>query len=169
LFLYYATSGENPPLSEIADLSTASKEFNRDDAHAKIEAQLKAKLEAVKGVKFLQVNLGSSFGQYDEKYKEYDFDLGTGTTIPFTAFNRNVDLVLTNGGLAESWKLDPSEAAEVLRKNGGSRGVQLLLHLQVLDAPPSTSDSQLRINVRILDYDIHNYRGDRLGRVVVTN
>ncbi len=169
VFLYYGLSGEDPSLSEIADLSTASKEFGRAEAHAKIEAQLKAKLDAVKGVKFLQVNLNNSFGQYDEKYKEYDFDLGTGTSIPFTAYGRNVELVLTNGGLAQSWKLDPPDAAEVLRKNGGGRGVRLVLHLRVLDAPPSAGDSRLRIDVRILDYDILSYRGDRLGRVVVTN
>jgi hypothetical protein len=171
-FLYYAASGANPSFSEIADLSNAVKsadEFNRGATHAKVEAELKAKLESVKGVGFLQVNLNDSFGQYDDKYKEYDLDMGNGTTIPFSAFGRNIDVVLTNGGLAQSWKLDSSEAAQVLKKNGGNRNVQLLLHLQVLDAPPATSDSRLRINVRVLDYDVRSYGGDRLGRVVVTN
>lgn len=168
--LYYATSGAVPAFSDLADLSPAvqsANEFKREGAHANAESQLKARLQALTGTRYLQVNLDSSFGQYDDRYKEYDLDMGNGTSISYNAFGKTVDLVLTNGGLAQSWKLPPDEAADVLKKNGGFRNVQVLLHLEILDAPPTT-ESQMRINTRVLDYDIRTNRGDRLGHVEVT-
>jgi hypothetical protein len=171
-FLQYSISGAAPSFSDLAGLDStvqSANEFNRDDARAKVEAQLRARAEAVRGTRLLQVSLNDSFGQYDPKYKEYDFQMGSGTVVPFNSlFRREVDLALTNGGLAQSWKLEPSEAEDVLRRTGGDRHVLLVLKLQVLDAPPPVSGAPLRINTRVLEYEIRStLKNIHLGQVIV--
>ena len=108
-FLQYSISGAQPAFSDLAKLDPAvrsANEFNRESVLAKVEAELRARADAVRGTKLLQVNLDDSFGQYDTKYKEYDFQMGSGTVIPFySVFGREVQLALTNGGLAQAWKL----------------------------------------------------------------
>jgi hypothetical protein len=171
-FLQYSVSGLQPPFSDLAKLDTtvrSANEFNRDSALAKVEAELRARAEAVRGTKLLQVNLNDSFGQYDTKYKEYDFQMGSGTVIPFySVFGREVQLALTNGGLAQAWKLEPSEAEEVLQRTGGDRHVMLVLKLQVLDAPPALNDAPMRIDTRVLEYEIRSaFKNVNLGKVIV--
>jgi hypothetical protein len=172
-FLQYAVSGATPPFADLAKLDTtvqSADEFSRDATLAKVEAQLRARASAVHGTSYLQVNLINSFGQYDGKYKEYDFQMVNGTTISYSGiFGREVDLTLTNGGFAETWKLDPTEAEDVLRRTGGSRSVVLVLKLEILDAPPPVNDAPLRINTRILEYEIQSqFKNVRLGKVIVS-
>lgn len=171
-FLQYSISGAQPPFSDLAKMDAtvrSANEFNRDSTLAKVETELRARAEAVRGTKLLQVNLNDSFGQYDNKYKEYDFQMGSGTVIPFySVFGREVQLALTNGGLAQAWRLEPSEAEDVLRRTSGDRNVMLVLKLQVLDAPPAVNDSPMRINTRVLEYEIRSrFKNVNLGRVVV--
>ena len=170
LLLHYAVSGSEPPFREIAqhDPSVqAANEFDREALITKVSEQLKATARTVRDVRALQVSIEGYFGQYDEKYREFDFDLSDGTVISKLAFGREVDLVLSNGGLAQSWPMEPSEAADVLRRTGGNRQVVLVLKLEILDAPPAIEGAPLRINTRIAEYEIRSKQNLRLGRVVV--
>ena len=170
-FLHYLLAGTEPPFRDLAKLDPAfrsANEFNRDAALARAEADLRAKAETVKGVKFLEVNLEDAFGEYDSKYKEFDFTIGNGSRISFGAFGRQINLVLTNGGLAQSWQLDPAEAQDVLRRTAGDRKVVLVLKLELIGAPPAASGTTLlSINTRILQYEIRSRRNVRLGNIVV--
>lgn len=171
-FLQYAISGASPDFTELANLDPAvqaANEFSRNATRARVEGELRARAGSVQGTTLLQVNLNDSFGEFDSKYREYDFKMGNGSVIPyFAVFGREVDLALTNGGLAQSWRLEPSEAEDILRRTGGDRNVLLVLRLQILNAPPAMNGAPMRINTRILEYGIRSSLKDiPLGKVVV--
>ncbi len=107
------------------------------------------------------------FGEYDTKYREFDFNLGNGTRIQYTAYGREISLVLTNGGRAQNWTLEPSEAEDVLRRTSGDRHVVLLLKLEVTGTAPAVGAGALLINTRIVEYEIRGHGNVRLGNVVV--
>jgi hypothetical protein len=136
-FLQYVVSGAEPPFRELAKLDPAYRsvnEFNRDAVLGRLAAQLRARAEAVRGVRFLQINLSDSFGEYDSKYKEFDFSIDTGNTVDFSAFGRRIQLAFTNGGLARNWKVEPAEAEDLLRRTNGDRHVVLAMKLEIIDA-----------------------------------
>lgn len=169
-FLQHFVANTEPPFPELAKLDFEyqhADEFNRDSTLARLEGDLRKRAETVKDVKFLQVSLYCNFSEYDSKYKEFDFDLDDSSAIPYQAFNRQVRLALTNGNLAQSWKLEPSEAQNVMQRTGGERFVALNMKLEIIDAPPGVNGAPLVINARILEYDIRTRRNLFLGHVVV--
>jgi hypothetical protein len=171
-FLQYSLSGLEAPFGEIASLDQRVRSGNAvspDAARTRVEAELRARADAVRGTEFLEVNLNETFGMYDSKSKELDFDMVDGTFIPFHhVFGREVDLVLTNGSQAQAWKLEPAEAEDVFRRNGGDRRVLLALKLQVLDAPPAVGSGPTKIDTRVLEYEVKSaWKRTDLGKVVV--
>jgi hypothetical protein len=61
----------------------------------------------------------------------------------------------------------PAQAEDILRRNGGSRKVTLLLHLAIDDATPAVGSSAAKMNAHILDCEIRGKGGILLGRLDV--
>lgn len=171
-FLQQRLAHTLPPLDALTQFDPDvqhADEFHKKDAVDKARNRLVAKQESVNGVTELVINLQSNFGEYDDQYKEYDFDLSDGTNIPFQwPFSREVRLALTNGTKAQTWSLSPDEAAAVLAKTKGRRYATLVLKMKVLDSPPAVDGEPMIINCKIEEYEIlDNFTSRHLGKVVV--
>lgn len=172
LYLYYKYAHTDPPYEALAQWELGNKpidEFHKQEALAQAEARLKAMAASVGGVKQVTVNLMDNFSDYDPQFQEYDFGLNDGSYIPFNnVYGRNLRIALTNGTKAQTWKLGPKEAEEILHKNKGQRYVTLVLTLLLQESIPAGEGEPLTLNAKILSYDIMTgYGNTRLGKVVV--
>jgi hypothetical protein len=170
--LHYCLSGADPAFPELAKLDSkvrSADEFTRNSVAANIEKQLRARAAEVCGTGHLVIDLSDRFGEFDDKYKEYSFTMRNGSVITLaSAFGRAVEIVLTNGGLARTWKIEPQDAQDVLRRTKGNRSAVLALKLDVLNAVPAFNSAPLTINARIVEYEIRSETDNlRLGNVVV--
>ena len=171
LLLQYKLAATTPPFEAMAKWDAqknAVDEFHRPALESQTNAELKSKFAGINGVQRISLSLVSNLGEYDAQYGEYDFDINDGSVIQFHAFGRRVNVALTNGTLAQSWKLTASDAEAVLHKNKEQRGVYLALNLELLPSPPGTEDEPLVLNARIVSYDVLSWVGHaKLGSVVV--
>lgn len=172
LFLQYKYAHTAPPFEALAQRGLGSKsgdEFHKQDEIKQAAAVLKAKAASLDGVKTVTVSLMSAFSDYDFQFQEYDFDINDGSYLPFNnVLGREVRIALTNGTKAQTWKLGPKDAEDVLRKNKGQRAVTLVLTLLLLDSTPAGEGEQITLNAKVLSYDIMTaYGSGRLGKVVV--
>lgn len=162
-----------PPYEAMAQWDNAVRsadEFHKPEAITQAEANLKARAASLEGVKTIVVNLQSQFSEYDSQYGEYDFDINDGTYISYTAFGREVRIALTNGTMAQVWKLNSKDAENVLRRNKGQRYATLVLTLALLDSPPAVSGEPTMLNAKVVGYDVLAAPGNvKLGSVVVEN
>lgn len=146
----------------------AANEFKKDDATRHAVADLKKSAENLGSVTGVVVNLSATFSQYDPDAHEFEFDLGSDTFMTYSAFGREVHLVLTNGSAAQSWSLPPAEAEKILKRTNGSRYVILALTLELLPSPPATPNEPAQLNARIVSYDVLDQFGrTKLGSVTV--
>jgi hypothetical protein len=172
-FMQYRMANTKPELESLTSFDPEvqrSDEFHKSDAATKALERLKAKQQSVEGVTELVINLSNHFGEYDDQYKEYDFDLSDASTVGFQyAFGQTVSLALTNGTKAQTWSLPPEEAAEVLKKTKGNRYVTLAIKLKLLPSPPTVNGEPMVIKCLIEEYDIlEAYTSKRIGKVVVS-
>jgi len=172
LFLHYKYAHAVPPFEALAQWSLGRKsgdEFHKQEEITQAAAILKAKAAGLDGVKKIIVNLLSFFSDYALQFQEYDFDINDGSYIPFNnVFGRDVRIALTNGTKAQTWKLGPKDAEDVLRQNKGQRAVTLVLTLLLQESPPAGDGEPITLNAKILGYDILTaYGSARLGKVVV--
>ncbi len=171
LLLQYKFSRTEPPYAALALLDNAVRsadEFHKAEAIRQADAALRARAAGLAGVEKITVNLVTRFSDYDAQYGEYDFDLNDGTYISYTAFDRQVQIALTNGTSAQSWKLDAKEAEEALRKNKGNRSATLALLLSLSESLPPVNGAPPVLNAKIVSYDIFTQFGNvRLGHIVV--
>jgi hypothetical protein len=176
--LSYALWGQEPPIAELVKLDPAVKganEFNRDSAERKAEADLRARASEVAGTRFLEVVVRGSLGTYDGRRKEFNFAIADGGSFRLgTGFDNFVDLVIWNGDDSSSWPMEPDVAEGIVRRNQGSREVDLHLKLELELAPMRVSDYTftkgrplIEVNGRILAYEIRTTQGALLGKVVV--
>ena len=146
----------------------AADEFHRADAIKRLDASLRARYASLDGVKKIVVNLANHFSEYDGQYGEYSFDINDGSYIPFNAFGRQINIALTNGTKAQTWKLAAKDAEDVLRKNKGNRIGTLVLTLAPLQSPPAMEGQPMLLNTQIVGYDILSGVGStKLGSVTV--
>lgn len=172
-FLAYRAAGVEPPFAALATRDpkvSRADEFTRQKTADEVERQLRSRAESVRDVKLLQVNLDATIGEYDPKYGEYTFvGLGDGTYIPSgSPFGTEVRIALVNGGQAQSWPLDATEAAAVLQRNRGERFVTLALRLEVIGAQQPVDGVPLVLDAKILAVDV--MAGDhrtRLGKLAL--
>lgn len=171
--MYYIqnfVAGTEPAYRELAKRDpeyNRANEFDRETVLNRLEANLRKGAEHLKSVRLLRVNVADSFGEYDPRYQEYDFTISNGSSFSFNAYGKGVELVVTNGSMAQGWKLNPSQAEDVLRRNDGSRRVTLVLHLSIDDATPALGNSAAKLNAHILDCEIRGKGGILLGRIEV--
>jgi uncharacterized caspase-like protein len=170
--LAYDLSHIEAPFDELSERDQSvlrANEFDKPKKAARAEEELRARAKSLQGTAMLSVSMHNNFGEYDPKYEEYDFtSLSENVHLSFNAFGRQIKLYMTNGDKAQSWKLTPEEAAQVLRLTKGQRYVRLALKLQILDADPPVGQEPLVIRTRIVEYDIFTQNGNtRLGKVVV--
>ena len=134
LLTYYLSHIEAPfdELSEKDQSVRSANEFERTAKAARAEEQLRARTKSLQGTTTLSISMNNNFGEYDEKYEEYDFtSFGENVQLLFQAFGRQIQLHMTNGDKAQGWKLTPQEAAQVLRVTKGQRYVRLALKLEI--------------------------------------
>ncbi len=151
------------------DTVRSADEFRKPAAIAQAVARLKARAASLDGVKRIVVNLMTTFADYDARYQEYDFNINDGTYIDYNnGLGGDVRIALTNGTKAQTWKLNPAEAEEILRKNKGFRSVTLVLSLVLLPSPPAVGGELAILNAKIVGYDILAEQSHaKLGSVVV--
>lgn len=174
VFLAYRMAGVEPPFAAWAAADRrimAVDEFRRGAAEKALEGTMRARLEQIKDVHEIQMNLRTRFGEYNDRYSEFDFDMNDGTYVFYvTSLRRSGVIVrLTNGSLAQSWSLPPAEAAKVLHLTGDDRNVTLSMKLKPVAATvPASESDPLSIDARVVEYDIVSERNNlRLGHVVV--
>ena len=171
--MYYIqnfVAGTEPAYRELAKRDpeyNRANEFDREAVLNRLETNLRKGAEHLKSVRLLRVNVADSFGEYDPRYQEYDFTISNGSSFSFNAYGKSVELVVTNGSMAQGWRLTPAQAEDVLRRNEGSRKVTLILHLAIDDAAPGLGNSAAKMNAHILDYEIRGKGGILLGRIEV--
>jgi hypothetical protein len=166
-------SGTAPAYEAMAEADSgvkAADEFHKADLAKQLAASLKARFTSLEGVKEITVNFVNHFTEYDAQNGEYDFDISDGTYIPANAFGRELRIALSNGTLAQTWKLGPKEAEEALRKNKGDRWVRLALRLALQSSPPAVGREPTVLNTKIVGYDVLNrFSNLKLGSAVVEN
>ena len=173
-FLAYILADTEAPFAAwvAADRSVASQnEFKRAAAAKALETKMRARSDELKNVRLIHIDLRSRFGEYNDRYSEFDFNISDGTYIDFqTPLRRfGVRMHLVNGGLAETWSLPPAEAEKVVNLVGGDRNVVLGMTLQLVAATVPAEDYEpLSIDARVIEYDIvSDHKNLRLGHVVV--
>lgn len=172
-FLTYQAAGVEPPFAVLAGRDPKvgqADEFTRQKAAEEVERQLRARAESVRDVRFLQLNLNATFGEYDSRYGEFTFaGLGDGTYISSgSPFGSNVRVALINGGQAQGWPLDAQEAEAVLQRNRGERWVTLVLRLEIVGAAQPVDGVPLVLDTKIVGFDVMAGDGrTRLGRVAL--
>jgi hypothetical protein len=166
-------AGTTPAYEAMAQADSSVKaadEFHKAELAKQLVASLKARFASLEGVKEITVNFMSNFSEYDAQTGEYDFDISDGTYVPANAFGRELRIALTNGTLAQTWKLGPKEAEEALRKNKGERWARLALRLALLPSSPAVDREPIVLNTKIVGYDVLNrFSNVKLGSAVVEN
>lgn len=170
-FLAYQAAGVDPPFGALAGRDPKverADEFTRQKTADDVERQLRARAESVRDVRFLQVNINATIGEYDSRYGEFTFaGLGDGTYIPSgRVFGSDVRIALVNGGQVQSWPLDAAAAEAALRRNRGERWVTLALRLEIAGAERPVDGVPLVLQAKIIGCDIMAGDGTtRLGSV----
>jgi hypothetical protein len=166
-------SGTAPAYEAMAEADSgvkAADEFHKTELAKQLAASLKARFASLEGVKEIAVSFVNHFTEYDAQNGEYDFDISDGTYVPASAFGRELHIALTNGTLAQIWKLGPKEAEEALRKNKGDRWVRLALRLALQPSPPAIDREPVTLNTKIVGYDVLNrFSNLKLGSATVEN
>ena len=132
-------------------------------------ARLKARNASLDGVKTIVVNLMTTFSEYDARYQEYDFDINDGTYISYSnGLGGDLRIALTNGTKAQIWKLNPTEAEQILHKNNGFRNVTLALTLLLLPSSSAVGGEPIVLKAKIVRYDVLGENSNvKLGDVAV--
>lgn len=171
-FIAYRVARVEPPFTSWAeDVVKPLDEFKRPNAQRVIETTMRSRFEQLKNTNVLRINLSSSFGEYDDQYHEFDFNINDGSFIPFDMpfHNTRITINLTNGSIAQAWPLPPADVEKLLHKLKNRRYVTLSLKLQVIRATASTiSGEPISLDTKILEYDILNdLTSAKLGHVDV--
>ena len=173
-YLAYSIAGTPAPFDTWAQADrrvTSLDEFSQAAAAQALAAQMRARADRIKDIRTVKIEVDSQFGEYNDQYGEYDFDINDGTIITYNTplCPRGVVLNLTNGGAAQSWSLSPADAAKILKMTQGNRSVTLTMTVQLTGATLPGSDSDpISIDATIVDYDISTaWTNLRLGHVVV--
>jgi hypothetical protein len=159
----YETFAEREPAYRQAD------EFNRDRVRSEIVARLKSSAPDVRGVRYVTLRANGSFGTYDFKHQEFDFELENSMDLSYIAHEGGANILvrLTNGGAASIWSMPPERGKALLGQLHGERRVLLDLRTEVLGAEdmgydPNRTDIRGRLNVKILEIDVYTPDGTTL-------
>lgn len=146
--VYYHIANQTPPFAQFAQTEPAvasANEFDQPKALAAAESQLTALYNSLAGVTTLQIDLQMSMGTYSQ-LGEYDLDgFGGDESINYNCFGNTFQLQLQfdNSDYAQSWVLNPSQAQDVLARNGGSRAVVASTTIVLTGVSPSAPGEPL--------------------------
>ena len=161
-----------PPYEAMAQWDSAVRsadEFQKPVIAGRTVTALKARNASLDGVKTIVVNLMTTFSEYDARYQEYDFDINDGTYISYSnGLGGDLRIALTNGTKAQIWKLNPTEAEQILHKNNGFRNVTLALTLLLLPSSSAVGGEPIVLKAKIVRYDVLGENSNvKLGDVAV--
>jgi hypothetical protein len=169
----YHLAGAQPPCDSWANADSKISqldEFNRPDAIKRFVESCQRRSTALDHVQDVRVQTGSTFGEYNSQYGEFDLQIDDGTSIDFNTFPAPtpVSIHLINGSLAQAWPLSASEARTVLSVTKGSRYVLLVMSIHLKSSELGDGSDRVTLDGKVVDYDIENSNGDRrLGHVTV--
>lgn len=138
LLIWYAHSGQTPPVEKWADADYKVRnadEFDRAGVRAQTIAAFNSEFAAVKDVGTVRLRGRTWFSEYAAEYAEYYINaLSPGMSFMFKEHDKQVNLRVANANDAYRWKLPPAQAKEILNRNHGSRAIDIVVEIKLSNA-----------------------------------
>lgn len=138
VLIWYAYSGQTPPVGKWADADTKVRntdEFDRAGVRAQTISALNSQLAAVKDVGMVRLRARTYFSEYAAEYGGYYINaLSPGMSFMFKAQDQQVNLRIANANDAYRWKLPTAKAKEVLNRNHGVRAIDIIVDIKLANA-----------------------------------